>query len=43
MKALPKQMVDATQNKDAQRWINDLADKQATGKMDAEFQRLIDG
>jgi hypothetical protein len=43
MKALPKQMVDATQNEDAQRWINDLADKQATGNMDAEFQRLIDG
>jgi alkanesulfonate monooxygenase SsuD/methylene tetrahydromethanopterin reductase-like flavin-dependent oxidoreductase (luciferase family) len=43
MKALPKQMVDATQNADAQRWINDLADKQAAGKLDEEFQRLIDG
>jgi alkanesulfonate monooxygenase SsuD/methylene tetrahydromethanopterin reductase-like flavin-dependent oxidoreductase (luciferase family) len=42
MKAIPKQMVDAIENEEAQRWINELADKQATGKMDAEFQRLID-
>jgi hypothetical protein len=43
MKAIPKQMVDAIENEEAQRWINELADKQATGKIDAEFQRLIDG
>jgi hypothetical protein len=42
MKAIPKQMVDAIENEEAQRWMDDLADKQATGKMDAEFQRLID-
>jgi alkanesulfonate monooxygenase SsuD/methylene tetrahydromethanopterin reductase-like flavin-dependent oxidoreductase (luciferase family) len=43
MKAIPKQMVDAIENEEAQRWIDNLADKQATGKMDTEFQRLIDG
>ena len=43
MKAIPKQMVDAIENEEAQRWIDELADKQATGNMDAEFQRLIDG
>jgi alkanesulfonate monooxygenase SsuD/methylene tetrahydromethanopterin reductase-like flavin-dependent oxidoreductase (luciferase family) len=43
MKAIPKQMVDALENEEAQRWIDELADKQATGKIDAEFQRLIDG
>jgi hypothetical protein len=42
MKAIPKQMVDAIENEDAKRWMNDLADKQATGKVDEEFRRLID-
>jgi alkanesulfonate monooxygenase SsuD/methylene tetrahydromethanopterin reductase-like flavin-dependent oxidoreductase (luciferase family) len=43
MKALPKQMVDATADEDAKRWMDDLADKQAAGTIDADFQRLIDG
>jgi hypothetical protein len=42
MKALPKQMVDATRDQGAQQWLDDLADKQAAGTIDEEFQRLID-
>jgi alkanesulfonate monooxygenase SsuD/methylene tetrahydromethanopterin reductase-like flavin-dependent oxidoreductase (luciferase family) len=43
MKALPKQMVDATADERAKRWLDDLADNQAAGTIDPEFQRLIDG
>jgi alkanesulfonate monooxygenase SsuD/methylene tetrahydromethanopterin reductase-like flavin-dependent oxidoreductase (luciferase family) len=43
MKAIPKQMVDASKSAEAQKWIDDLADKQAAGVMDAEFQRLVEG
>jgi alkanesulfonate monooxygenase SsuD/methylene tetrahydromethanopterin reductase-like flavin-dependent oxidoreductase (luciferase family) len=42
MKAIPKQMVDAVENDEARRWMDDLADKQAAGEIDAEFQRLLD-
>ncbi len=42
MKALPKQMVDAAQDEQAERWMETLADKQAAGA-DDELQRLIDG
>lgn len=43
MRALPKQMVDAAADEGAKRWMDDLADKQATGENDREFQRLIEG
>jgi hypothetical protein len=43
MKALPKQMVDAIENERPSGGSTSLADNQATGKIDAEFQRLIDG
>jgi alkanesulfonate monooxygenase SsuD/methylene tetrahydromethanopterin reductase-like flavin-dependent oxidoreductase (luciferase family) len=43
MRAIPKQMVDALENEPAQRWLEDLADKQAAGVHDEEFQRLVDG
>lgn len=42
MKAIPKQMVDLMQNEPAQRWLDDLADKQAAGETDEEFRRLIE-
>jgi alkanesulfonate monooxygenase SsuD/methylene tetrahydromethanopterin reductase-like flavin-dependent oxidoreductase (luciferase family) len=43
MRAIPKQMVDALDNEPAQRWLEELADKQAAGVHDEEFQRLVDG
>ena len=43
MKAIPKQMVDAAADEGAKRWLEELADKQAAGEIDEEFQRLIDG
>jgi alkanesulfonate monooxygenase SsuD/methylene tetrahydromethanopterin reductase-like flavin-dependent oxidoreductase (luciferase family) len=43
MRAIPKQMVDALDNEPAQRWLEELADKQAAGIHDEEFQRLVDG
>ena len=43
MKALPKQLIDASQNGPAQHWLEGLADKQAAGVLDEEFRRLIDG
>ena len=43
MKALPKQLIDASQNGPAQQWLEGLADKQAAGVLDEEFRRLIDG
>ena len=43
MKALPKQMVDALEMEQAQAWMEQLADKQATGERDEEFERLVEG
>ena len=43
IRAIPKQMVDAMDDLPAQRWLEDLADKQAAGIHDEEFQRLVDG
>ncbi len=43
MRAIPKQMVEAMASEPAQRWLEDLADKQAAGVHDEEFQRLVDG
>ena len=43
MRAIPKQMVDAMDSEPAQQWLEDLADKQAAGVHDEEFQRLVDG
>ena len=42
MKALPRQMVDAVEDDGARQWMEELADKSATGT-DEEFQRLLDG
>ncbi len=41
MKALPKQMVDAMENDEAQQWMEKLADSQATGDREGEFARGI--
>jgi hypothetical protein len=41
MKALPKQMVDAANNEEAQKWMERLADDRATGDHDDEFARGI--
>lgn len=43
MRAIPKQMVDALDSQPAQQWLESLADKQAAGVVDEEFQRLVDG
>ena len=43
MRAIPKQMVDALDSEPAQQWLEDLADKQAAGVDDEEFQRLVTG
>jgi hypothetical protein len=43
MSAIPKQMVDAMDSEPAQQWLESLADKQAAGVRDEEFQRLVDG
>ncbi len=43
MRAIPKQMVEAMASDPARQWLEDLADKQAAGVHDEEFQRLIDG
>jgi alkanesulfonate monooxygenase SsuD/methylene tetrahydromethanopterin reductase-like flavin-dependent oxidoreductase (luciferase family) len=43
MRAIPKQMVDAMDSEPAQQWLEELADKQAAGVEDEEFQRLVDG
>jgi alkanesulfonate monooxygenase SsuD/methylene tetrahydromethanopterin reductase-like flavin-dependent oxidoreductase (luciferase family) len=43
MRAIPKQMVDAMDSEPAQQWLESLADKQAAGVLDEEFQRLVDG
>jgi len=43
IRAIPKQMVEALASEPARQWLEDLADKQATGQHDEEFQRLVDG
>ena len=43
MKALPKQMVDALEMEQAKEWMENLADKQASGQRDEEFERLVEG
>ena len=43
MRALPKQMVEALEREPAQEWLEQLADKQAAGLADEDFQRLVDG
>jgi alkanesulfonate monooxygenase SsuD/methylene tetrahydromethanopterin reductase-like flavin-dependent oxidoreductase (luciferase family) len=43
MRAIPKQMVDALDSQPARQWLESLADKQAAGVVDEEFQRLVDG
>ncbi len=43
MRAIPKQLVDALESEPAEEWLEALADKQAAGVHDEEFQRLIDG
>jgi hypothetical protein len=43
MRAIPKQMVEAMDSEPASQWLDSLADKQAAGVVDEEFQRLIDG
>jgi len=43
MRAIPKQMVEALADEPAQKWLESLADKQAAGVHDEEFQRLVDG
>jgi len=43
MRALPKQMIEALDSEPAQQWLEQLADKQAAGIADEEFQRLVDG
>ncbi|MGA8723646.1 MAG: LLM class flavin-dependent oxidoreductase [Acidimicrobiales bacterium] len=42
MQAIPKQMVEAVDSQPAREWLDSLADKQAAGVVDEEFQRLID-
>jgi hypothetical protein len=43
MRAIPRQMVEALDSEPARRWLEDLADSQAAGVRDEEFQRLVDG
>ena len=43
MRAIPRQMVESLDNEPARRWLEALADKQAAGVQDEEFQRLVDG
>ncbi|HEY5156035.1 MAG TPA: LLM class flavin-dependent oxidoreductase, partial [Acidimicrobiales bacterium] len=43
MTALPKQMVDALEMEQAKAWMEALADKQAAGERDEEFERLVEG
>ena len=43
MRAIPKQMVEAMDDAPAHQWLESLADRQAAGVHDPEFQRLVDG
>jgi alkanesulfonate monooxygenase SsuD/methylene tetrahydromethanopterin reductase-like flavin-dependent oxidoreductase (luciferase family) len=41
MKAIPKRMVDEAQFEAGQQWMDQLADKQATGERDEAFENLL--
>jgi alkanesulfonate monooxygenase SsuD/methylene tetrahydromethanopterin reductase-like flavin-dependent oxidoreductase (luciferase family) len=43
VRAIPKQMVEAAADDRARQWLESLADTQAAGLHDEEFQRLVDG
>jgi alkanesulfonate monooxygenase SsuD/methylene tetrahydromethanopterin reductase-like flavin-dependent oxidoreductase (luciferase family) len=43
IRAIPKQMVEALGSEPGKQWLDALADKQAAGVHDEEFQRLVDG
>jgi hypothetical protein len=43
MRAIPKQMVEALADEPARQWLESLADTQAAGLHNQEFQRLVDG
>ena len=43
MKAIPKRMVDDSGDEQVQKWMNKLADRQATGDRDETFERAIFG
>jgi hypothetical protein len=43
VRAIPRQMVEAMDSEPARQWLEELADKQAAGVADEEFQRLVDG
>jgi alkanesulfonate monooxygenase SsuD/methylene tetrahydromethanopterin reductase-like flavin-dependent oxidoreductase (luciferase family) len=43
MRAIPKQMIEASDNEAGRKWMDDLADKQATGEQDDTFNRLALG
>jgi alkanesulfonate monooxygenase SsuD/methylene tetrahydromethanopterin reductase-like flavin-dependent oxidoreductase (luciferase family) len=43
VRAIPRQMVEALDSEPARQWLEDLADNQAAGVQDEEFQRLVDG
>jgi len=40
MKAIPKAMIDMAQNEQGEKWLQDLADRQATGERDKTFEKL---
>ena len=43
MKAIPKAMVDQSGNDQFQQWLDNLADKQATGERDESWEKTILG
>ena len=43
IRAIPKQMVEASGSEPGKQWLESLADKQAAGVEDEEFRRLVEG
>jgi hypothetical protein len=43
IRAIPKQIVDATGSEPGQRWLESVADKQAAGVEDEAFRRMVEG
>jgi len=43
MKAIPKKMVELAENEEAERWLEKVADVQATGDRDETFERAVFG
>jgi hypothetical protein len=43
IRAIPKQLIDAVGGEPGKQWLESLADNQAAGVHDEEFQRLVDG